>query len=392
MADKRWDLILVGAGLANSLIAWRLRQLRPALRLLLLESGAAPGGNHTWSFHDSDLTPEQYQWVAPFVAHHWQGYDVQFPALTRTLPGGYSSVTTAHFAALISQQLGEALRTNTVVTGFDAHQVTLANGGRLIAHAVIDGRGYQTDPHLITGAQAFVGQQWQLSAPHGLTRPCLMDATVEQSAGYRFVYTLPLSATELLIEDTHYQDQARFDPTQARANIRDYARRQGWRLATLQREEQGILPITLAGQHRDFWRARVSQPCSGLRAGLFHATTGYSLPQAVALADAIAHQPDLRAPALCAMIEQRARQQWRQQRFFRLVNRMLFLAGRPEQRWRVMQRFYHLDDRLIARFYAGRLTLADKARILCGKPPVPLGEALLAICKYHPRLRAHQNE
>jgi len=58
---------------------------------------------------------------------------------------------------------------------------------------------------------------------------------------------------------------------------------------------------------------------------------------------------------------------------------MLFLAGRPEKRWQVMQRFYRLDAGLISRFYAGELFLRDKARILCGKPPVPVGEALRAL-------------
>src|SRR5690606_40006383 len=73
-----------------------------------------------------------------------------------------------------------------------------------------------------------------------------------------------------------------------------------------------------------------------------------------------------------------AQQAWESQGFFRLLNRMLFLAGAPDQRSRVLQRFYGLSQGLIERFYAGRLTAADKARILAGKPPVPLGEAIRA--------------
>ena len=75
-----------------------------------------------------------------------------------------------------------------------------------------------------------------------------------------------------------------------------------------------------------------------------------------------------------------------------MLNRMLFLAGRPDGRWQVMQRFYQLNHGLIARFYAGQLTLADKARILTGKPPVPVGEALQAVLKQTPRLRAFSDE
>lgn len=387
----RWDLILVGGGLANGLIAWRLRQLRPEVDLLLIEAGAQAGGNHTWSFHQDDLTAEQ-QWIAPLVAHRWPGYEVRFPALTRTLEGGYLSITSERFAAVIAQALGDRLLLNTPVASLTPGSVTLANGERLSAAAVIDGRGYQPSPHLTIGFQSFLGQQWRLSQPHGLTRPLLMDATVDQSAGYRFVYTLPLSADEVLIEDTHYIDRATLSSDRARQHIQEYAQRQGWQLAQLQREEQGNLPITLAGDCHAFWREKAGQPCSGLRAGLFHSTTGYSLPQAVALADLVARQPNLDAAALFNLLHAYAQRQWRRQRFFRLLNRMLFLAGRADRRWEVMQRFYRLNPGLIARFYAGQLRLTDMARILTGKPPVPVGEALRAVLKQTPRLRAFSDE
>ncbi|MDU6819589.1 lycopene beta-cyclase CrtY [Leclercia adecarboxylata] len=387
-----WDIILVGGGLANGLIALRLRQQRPALRVLLLEADSQPGGNHTWSFHEGDITPDQHRWIAPLVAHRWQGYDVRFPGLNRTLAGEYLSITSARFAAVLTETLGESLQTDAAVTDITPETVTLADGTRFWASAVIDGRGYTPDKHLNTGSQSFLGQQWRLRQPHGLTRPILMDATVNQQGGYRFVYTLPISANELLIEDTHYIDAARLHLSATRQNIADYARQQGWYLESLVREEQGHLPIMLAGDFPAYWQARDKQPCSGLRAGLFHATTGYSLPHAVALADAIAGSTEFSAAAVFSVIHRYALHQWHAQRFFRTLNRMLFLAGDADKRWQVMQRFYSLNEGLIARFYAGQLNLADKARILAGKPPVPVGEAMLAILKLTPRMRAFHHE
>lgn len=389
---QAWDIILAGGGLANGLIALRLRKQRPELRVLLLEADSQPGGNHTWSFHQGDITPAQHQWIAPLVAHRWPGYDVRFPDLTRTLAGEYCSVTSARFAAVLTDELGINLHTHALITALTPQTVTLADGTQLRARAVIDGRGYTPDRHLTTGSQSFLGQQWRLSQPHALTRPILMDATVDQQGGYRFVYTLPLSARELLIEDTHYLDAARLDLSAARHNIADYARQQGWCLESLVREEQGHLPIMLAGDFAAYWQARDNQPCSGLRAGLFHATTGYSLPHAVALADDIAASKDVNAAALFSVIHLYALRQWHAQRFFRTLNRMLFVAGEADRRWQVMQRFYALNAGLIARFYAGQLTLADKARILAGKPPIPVGEAMLAIFKLTPRLRAFHHE
>ena len=73
------DLILVGGGLANCLIAWRLAMLRPEVRFLILEAGSSVGGNHTWCFHTTDVDPQQYEWLEPLILRSWPSYEVRFP-------------------------------------------------------------------------------------------------------------------------------------------------------------------------------------------------------------------------------------------------------------------------------------------------------------------------
>ena len=116
-----------------------------------------------------------------------------------------------------------------------------------------------------------------------------------------------------------------------------------------------------------------------MRAALFHPTTGYSLPDAVALADAICGLAAVDAASVERLIRERSIRLWHDRAFFRLLNRMLFRAARPGERYRVLERFYGLPEALIARFYAARLTGLDKLRILSGKPPVPIGAALRCI-------------
>lgn len=381
---RAWDVILVGAGLANGLIAWRLRMARPELSVLTIEQAPTLGQAHTWSFHESDLTADQLRWVAPLVSHRWPGYQVRFPDLQRTFSGAYCSISGEHFARTVTAALGRHLMVDATVQRLTPDTVQLGSGETLHARAVIDGRGLEPSGHLRLGYQAFLGQEVRLAAHHGLALPRVMDATVAQHDGYRFVYVLPLADDRLLIEDTYYTEHGQLQPVCLRERIKAYAHAQGWSIAEVVREEQGCLPIVLAGRFEAFYAQGHGVARSGLRAGLFHPVTGYSLPEAVRLAELIAATASIESDALQVVLYRYRRALWRRQRFFRLLNRMLFLAGTPDNRWRVLERFHRLAPGLIQRFYAGSPTLADKARLLMGKPPVPVGPAVKAMLDYAP--------
>jgi lycopene beta-cyclase len=373
------DIVLVGGGLANSLIALRLQTLRPDVELLVLERGPHLGGQHTWSFHEGDVSATQREWIAPLVAHSWPRQEVRFPSRVRELSHAYFSLTSERLREVVSRALGERVRTGAEAEEVTPREIRLRDGSRVAAEAVIDGRGDPGGGHLELGFQKFVGQTMTLEDPHGLAGPILMDATVPQNDGFRFVYTLPFGERHVLVEDTRYSDTADLDREELRTEIQAYARARGWRVREIVGEEEGSLPIVLSGDIEAFWEAGPGVPRSGLRAALFHPTTGYSLPEAVRLAEAIAGSGDLSSPALYTLTRSRSREVWRRGRFFRALNRMLYRAADPEQRYRVLEHFYRLPEALIARFYAGQLDWADKARILSGRPPVPVGKAVRAI-------------
>jgi lycopene beta-cyclase len=159
-----------------------------------------------------------------------------------------------------------------------------------------------------------------------------------------------------------------------------YASDRGWAVARRLGEESGVLPIVLDGDIQSFWADGLAGvPRSGMRAALFHPTTGYSLPEAVRLADEVARNVHMDSEALFELARNRSLELWRRTRFFRLLNRMLFRAAEPDQRYRIFERFYGLPEDLIARFYAGRLEWKDKLRLLTGRPPVPVFRALACL-------------
>lgn len=384
------DIAIVGGGLAGGLIALALAKRHPGLDVRIVERSDRFGGNHLWSFFASDVREADRWIVAPLVSYSWQGYDIAFPAHARTLDSAYYSIESARLDATLRAELPpQALMSERKVLAAGPTAVVFADGDRLEAKGVVDARGAGDLGLLDLGWQKFVGIEFALDAPHGLTRPIVMDATVEQIDGYRFVYTLPFSSTRLFVEDTYYSDTpdlyrpqpgsgSNADPIADR--VRAYAAAHGWDTHSVVREESGVLPVTMGGDFEAYWQSGGNKVAkAGMRAGLFHPTTGYSLPDAVRLAALIAGARDFSGAALHTLTYEHARSTWQARGFYRMLDKMLFRAAEPEERYRILERFYRLDPRLVRRFYAGRSTMMDKARILTGKPPVPISRALRAI-------------
>ncbi|MEO1105923.1 MAG: lycopene beta-cyclase CrtY, partial [Pseudomonadota bacterium] len=326
-----------------------------------------------------DLSGAAADLVDPFVTYRWEGYETRFTGFSRGFSTPYRSVTSPRLHDVAMAKLGDSVRLNADVETVDSGGVTLKGGERLEADAVIDARGARKLDGVTLRWQKFVGQEVRLSRPHGLTRPTIMDADVPQVDGYRFVYLLPFTEDTLLIEDTYYSEGPIVDLDAKRQRIREYADARGWTITETIREEKGALPLLLSGDFKTMWAGAAPAGSGvplGLRAGLFHPVTGYSLPASARTAVALAKSNGpVTTERLMADVEKIARKHMRRSGFDRLLNRLLFLAGEPQDRHRVLARFHKLPQPLIERFYAGRLPRAYQLRILVGKPPVPFFKA-----------------
>jgi lycopene beta-cyclase len=377
---KRADLVIVGGGLAGGLCALALRRARPELDVLLVEPGASIGGNHLWSFFESDVAPSDRWLVEPLIRHRWQGYEVRFPAHKRDLRETYQTIESEALDAEVRRALGKNNILRTEAAEVAPSHVVLQSGERIEASAVLDARGGKGD-RLELGWQKFVGQLLTIPQGHGLTRPIVMDATVDQLDGYRFVYCLPFSPTQLFVEDTYYSDTHDIDADALRDRIGDYASARGWQIAERSREEQGALPVVMGGDFDALWPASDMVARTGARGGFFHPLTSYSMPDAVRFASWLAQEAPL-DHRLGAATRARAKRHWKRGGYYRLLSAMLYKAAEPTKRYKVLERFYRLRAPLIGRFYAGESTLSDKLRILSGKPPVPLVRALKVLKEF----------
>lgn len=366
--------VIVGGGLAGSLTALALADAGRGPGVVLVEPGAALGGNHTWSFHETDLHDGQRALVMPLVSWRWPRQRVSFPDHARTLEIGYLSVCSERFGALVRERLersGVQVLLGERAVELGGRWVRLASGAVVEGDMVFDARG----PEMETGSgaaarvayQKFVGLELDLDRDGPWDIPVVMDAAVGQADGFRFVYVLPFSRRHVLIEDTVYADDSAVDVAAFERRVFDYAERYGVGVRTVIRREIGVLPLTLRSGPVAAPDGEERPIAIGYRGGFFHPVTGYSLPAAARVALAIARAADRRETVAALAGIGRARAP--QRRFEQRLNRLLFEAMPGEARWRAFARFYRLPAPTIERFFASSNTLWDRARVLLGRPP-----------------------
>lgn len=350
-------VIILGGGLWGSLLALRLKKKLPQINFRLYEGSPQLGGNHTWSFHESDISPSSMEWIKPLIARSWDGHDLHFPNYSRHIPSPYHSISSKKLHEVVSQELGSDLVLDSARAISDVGEE---------ASFVIDARNRSRFDD--SGFQNFLGLEIELDFPHGLTHPILMDATVEQKDGYRFIYYLPWDSNTLLIEDTRYSLKPVADFSQFKIDILSLISEKGWKVKSILREEEGALPIPFTGPI-----FREEGKVINLT-GIFHDTTGYSFPDAVKLVELITDS-SFRFGEVKKLVRLYRDCREKDRKFFRMLNRLMFKAAENNHRYKVFEHFYRLPEPYIQKFYSGQMTNWEKARVFMGKPPVPVAKA-----------------
>jgi lycopene beta-cyclase len=367
------DYALCGAGLQNCLVVAALAELRPSSSFRLVER-ATVGGNHTWCFYDSVLSPAARRFVAPLVTRRWAGYEVRFPSYRRTISTPYSMIASSRLPVLVDELAARCsdsrVTTGVATTKVGAGCVELADAARIYARVVVDARGAQPTATRC-GYQKFYGEEIETTKEHGIALPIVMDATIPQRDGFRFMYVLPLDESRLLVEDTSFSDAPALDIADRRDGIHAWLEQHGVTAARVVRREQGVLPMPIEGPRR-FRPARGVNAdgrealLGGYRGDWFHPGTGYSLPMAAEFAELLAiHGPSSAREPIGAAAYRRDRRAG----FYHLLNRLMFTWYPQEMRRSIFERFYGFSLGVIERFYAMRSTRLDQLRILGGRPP-----------------------
>lgn len=298
------DLLVVGAGPAGLLLAGA--SARRGLSVLVVDPAPQRPPEPTYGLF-ADEVP---QLLVPAIRARWGAVTICTERGQHTLCEPYARLDSAEVGRILRTACarGCTLRADRVIAahpGDTGFEIELASGGAVRASRVVDASGHR--PVLLARPAAALEQVAlgaTLHGPHAVEAPVLMDLRASGGAGEgpTFLYALPLSPTELFVEETALITATRPSWAQLEARLRCRLERLGWRGA-LSIEERCIIPM-------DPQLPDLDSPILGFgaAAGLVHPATGYQLAACAALAEPLA---ECLAQGLGQDVHTAARAAWR---------------------------------------------------------------------------------
>jgi len=223
--------------------------------ILLLDRRTGYTDDRTWCFWNTHPTL-----FSPLISHTWHSWSVRGShgreAIQSQPHGGYSCVRGADFYAHALAQIARhphvTLRLGETLHGYAEDTtgvVVRTDKGAYRGKVLFDGASPlpAARPQDVSLRQRFFGQLVQTDRPvFDPSEATLMDFSVERMPhALHFMYVLPFSPTQALIENTYVGQNIDVSPDEHRRQIAAYARTR-WQLAdfAIVREEAGDLPMT----------------------------------------------------------------------------------------------------------------------------------------------------
>lgn len=251
-------IAIIGAGCASLSLAALANEL-PRAQLHIIESSYPAHADHVWGFWAMDWLDR----VRPLVRKSWHKWAI-------VTEQSYSVMHAAHhpYQAISRHQWLAQCRDQATKHGVTFHDSL--DAARLDAEAAIfDSRPPKVPDGVML--QHFAG--FEVRAPAGSFDPStaiLMDFRCDQSHGMHFIYCLPFSDREALVESTMFSPQQAPQPFYEKAitdwltkvaKITDY---------DIIRREAGVIPLGFFARHDPDLRG------IGANAGAIRPSSGYA--------------------------------------------------------------------------------------------------------------------
>ena len=250
-----YDFIFAGAGAATLQIVQKLIQSGDFTdkQLLILERDPNKKNDRTWCFWE---TKTNTQW-SEHIVKEWDNISFRSSSLSlkeKISPLSYKMMRSASYYSsmrtLIEQHSNIRLLYEGVVS-FEEHEsgVRITTNEKtyktkLFFNSIIDWRTVQKQKRYPVLQQHFVGWFIKTQKPHfDPDTATFMDFTVAQKGSTRFMYILPKSDTEALIEYTLFSKE-KLKPAAYERELRAYLSEKDIRDYTIEEQETGSIPMT----------------------------------------------------------------------------------------------------------------------------------------------------
>lgn len=350
------DIAIIGGGSAGISLATKLKN-RSAV---VIEPRTPTERDCSWALW---ANPAQQQQFASSTRGSWQQWrliDHHSEVLHQTDQYRYTSLSSADYITQCENQLPEGVD----LIRAPAEDIAPEGNGGLFSAAgkhYSASQLYDSRPPAMAEQglkQHFVG--WEIRTKSPISDPqiaTLMDFRVDQSRGLHFIYVLPFSDRQLLIESTMISTQLEDRDWYLQAMI-EWLETQNIEIEETLREETGVIPMDAITP------VDSNIACIGAASGAVRLSSGYAFTgiqaQIAKLARGIsAGDFTVPAPISPGLI--------RMDRIFNAV-----LMAQPELGPSIMMRTAKaLNGDGFARFMLGSATIADWARVILAMPKMP---------------------
>ena len=250
-----YDFIFAGAGAATLQIVQKLIQSGgfTEKQLLILERDPNKKNDRTWCFWE---TKTNTQW-SEHIVKEWDNISFRSSSLNlkeKISPLSYKMMRSASYYSsmrtLIEQHSNIRLLYEGVIS-FEEHESGVrittnekTYNTKLFFNSMLDWRAVQQQKRYPVLQQHFVGWFIKTQNPHfDADTATFMDFTVAQKGSTRFMYILPKSDTEALIEYTLFSKE-KLKPAAYERELRAFLSEKDIRDYTIEEQETGSIPMT----------------------------------------------------------------------------------------------------------------------------------------------------
>jgi lycopene beta-cyclase len=312
------DLIIIGAGAAGLSLLLSLDDLNYPYNVTVLERNNGPSNDRIWSFWDNTLKakkcPNIPSYINAIISHKWSNWTLTTDQRSYAMGNSayqYCSLRSEDLSALAQKRANENPKFNIIyncdVTSLSSHDdlcSVTTRSEQLIAHKVVDTRPPPIDKNHDGLLQCFYGEEITVEAEvFEPTSVKLMHQLKHSVLGLEFVYILPFSAEQALVEFTCFSPHSIAKPLlKARLAeiIKDLVKEHKY---FIERTESAVLPMYIINKNTPNTDYNTQDQTThiaalntrnirfaGIAGGSMRAATGYSFLSSQRWANQCAYQ------------------------------------------------------------------------------------------------------